>query len=423
MTTRHTGRSCISRSFRQRSFSARCTASRSTSCSRSAPSSPRCAAVGLGRGSRGRARDPHAADRGDAPTRARAARVAGALPHRRARRARSSRCRSQRRGRSGCGKCSGIRSSSSGAERTEWHRHLSAAGPFGRRWKGLVAGWNGIVQFVAGGNRFPERDDPMQAAGINLEALAAAICSSCSASSPGAVSVPPTASSRSRASRCPLSSPARTYPLLSMPRFALGVFPVFVALPARLRERCVARKLWSVDRWFDGPARTRPRTLGVEWQGSSREAARAARASSSRAACAALSTRARPTACRVLELPVRVRDVVAGDAQNRRLQVEQRLLGDQGRELGAEPTVRGASCTIATRPVFATEARIASSSSGLKRADVDDLAGARLRASAACSQTAPSRRRRQRHLSPARRARLAERDDVSPSGTSPRAVR
>jgi 4-amino-4-deoxy-L-arabinose transferase-like glycosyltransferase len=119
-----------------------------------------------------------------------------------------------------------------GAERHAWHRHLSDAGPFGGAWKGIVAGWNGIVQFVAGGNRFPGADDALQAAGLNLEALAAAVF---------VVVLGVVAWRRLGAAygmfvlasiALPLSSPASNLPLLSMPRFVLGVFPVFVALGA-----------------------------------------------------------------------------------------------------------------------------------------------------------------------------------------------
>jgi 4-amino-4-deoxy-L-arabinose transferase-like glycosyltransferase len=118
------------------------------------------------------------------------------------------------------------------AERHAWHRHLSDAGPLGGAWKGLVAGWNAIVQFVAGGNRFPGADDALQAAGLNLEALAAAVF---------VLVLGVVAWRRLGAAygvfvlasvALPLSSPASTFPLLSMPRFVLGVFPVFVALAA-----------------------------------------------------------------------------------------------------------------------------------------------------------------------------------------------
>src|SRR5262249_53792018 len=36
------------------------------------------------------------------------------------------------------------------AQRAGWDRHLSSAGPLGGAWDGLVAGWRGVRQLVAG---------------------------------------------------------------------------------------------------------------------------------------------------------------------------------------------------------------------------------------------------------------------------------
>jgi hypothetical protein len=118
------------------------------------------------------------------------------------------------------------------AEKNTWQRHLSDAGPLGGAWDGLVAGWKSVVQFTAGGNHFPGADDSLQAAGLNLEALAAALF---------VIVLGVVAWRRLGAAygvfvfasvALPLSSPTAIYPLLSMPRFVLGVFPVFIALGA-----------------------------------------------------------------------------------------------------------------------------------------------------------------------------------------------
>src|SRR5437870_639409 len=149
-----------------------------------------------------------------------------------------------------------------GAERNAWHRHLSDAGPFGGAWEGIVAGWNGIVQFVAGGNRFPGADDALQAAGINLEAFAAAVF---------IVVLGVVAWRRLGAAygvfvlasvALPLSSPASNFPLLSMPRFVLGVFPVFVALGAVIRSARANAIVLSVFAMLLGLDLAR----WVEWQ-------------------------------------------------------------------------------------------------------------------------------------------------------------
>jgi mannosyltransferase PIG-V len=119
-----------------------------------------------------------------------------------------------------------------GAERTQWQRQLSSAGPFGGAWDGIVAGWKGIEQFVVGGNRFPGADDSLQAAGLNLEALAATLFLLVLGVVAWRRLGAPYGLFVLASLALPLSSPAAGIPLLSMPRFALGVFPVFIALGA-----------------------------------------------------------------------------------------------------------------------------------------------------------------------------------------------
>ncbi len=118
-----------------------------------------------------------------------------------------------------------------------WNRHLSAAGPLGGIWDGLRAGWAGVQQLASGSHteRYwePVGDaDPLRVAAVNLEALAflalfvvltviawrrfgAAYGLFC------AVSL-----------AIPLSAPSTRWPLLSMPRFGLVLFPLFLALAA-----------------------------------------------------------------------------------------------------------------------------------------------------------------------------------------------
>jgi len=118
-----------------------------------------------------------------------------------------------------------------------WHRHPSYAGPLEGIWDGLRAGWAGIEQLASGSHTHrywaavPDRDiDPFHVAAVNLEnlfflALFAGLtvvvwrrfgapyglfC---------AVSL-----------AIPLSVPSERWPLLSLPRFGLVVFPFFLAL-------------------------------------------------------------------------------------------------------------------------------------------------------------------------------------------------
>jgi hypothetical protein len=118
-----------------------------------------------------------------------------------------------------------------------WNRHLSPAGPFGGIWDGLRAAWAGVRQLVSGSHTHfywaPVRDtDPMRAAAVNLEAflflvllVALTVVAWRRFGAPyglfAAVSL-----------AIPLSAPSERWPLLSMPRFGLVLFPCFLALAA-----------------------------------------------------------------------------------------------------------------------------------------------------------------------------------------------
>ena len=116
-----------------------------------------------------------------------------------------------------------------------WDRHVSPAGPLGGIWDGLRAGWAGIEQLVSGSHTHvywtPVQDtDPMRAAAVNLECLAFL-----------ALFVALTVIAWRRfgapyglfcavSLAIPLSVPSHRWPLLSMPRFGLVLFPCFLAL-------------------------------------------------------------------------------------------------------------------------------------------------------------------------------------------------
>jgi hypothetical protein len=119
------------------------------------------------------------------------------------------------------------------AQRAGWDRRLSSAGPLGGAWDALVDGWRGVRQLVAGSGHdyFPSPDHgAMYGAGLNLEQLGYAVL---------LVALGVYAWRRLGAAyglfvlaslALPLSDPVPSSPLLSMPRFALGVFPVFLVL-------------------------------------------------------------------------------------------------------------------------------------------------------------------------------------------------
>lgn len=113
-----------------------------------------------------------------------------------------------------------------------WHRHFSPAGPFGGIWDGLVAGWRGLEQFVVGHGTHVSGVSPMHAAAENLQALAflivflflTVVAWRRFGAAYGLFAVVSLA--------IPLSYPSSRWPLLSLPRFGLVVFPFFLAIAA-----------------------------------------------------------------------------------------------------------------------------------------------------------------------------------------------
>jgi hypothetical protein len=113
-----------------------------------------------------------------------------------------------------------------------WHRSFSAAGPLGGLWEGLVAGWRGLEQFVVGHGTDVSGVSPMHAAAENVQALvflvlfvALAVVAWRRFGAPyGLFAVVSVA--------IPLSYPSSRWPLLSLPRFGLVIFPLFLALAA-----------------------------------------------------------------------------------------------------------------------------------------------------------------------------------------------
>jgi Mannosyltransferase (PIG-V) len=116
-----------------------------------------------------------------------------------------------------------------------WNRHLSPAGPLGGIWEGLRAGWAGVEQLASGSHTrvywTPVRDtDPIRVATLNLETLAflvlfivlTVIAWRRFGSAYGLFAAVSLA--------IPLSVPSERWPLLSLPRFGLTIFPLFLAL-------------------------------------------------------------------------------------------------------------------------------------------------------------------------------------------------
>ncbi|HET7572153.1 MAG TPA: mannosyltransferase family protein [Gaiellaceae bacterium] len=115
-----------------------------------------------------------------------------------------------------------------------WHRTLAPAGPFGGIWDGLHAGWEGIRQLAGGSGahlvRPAEGSDALHTASVNVENLGFLLLFLWLAwlawRRLGAAYGIYAAASLAIA----LSLPLEAYPLLSLPRFGLVIFPFFLAL-------------------------------------------------------------------------------------------------------------------------------------------------------------------------------------------------
>ena len=118
-----------------------------------------------------------------------------------------------------------------------WSRHLSPAGPLGGIWDGLRAGWAGVEQLASGSHTHrywaPVQDaDPIRVATLNLEMLAFLVLFVALAVIAWRRFGAPYGLFAVLSLAIPLSVPSERWPLLSLPRFGLTIFPLFLALAA-----------------------------------------------------------------------------------------------------------------------------------------------------------------------------------------------
>lgn len=115
---------------------------------------------------------------------------------------------------------------------SEWHRHLSVYGPFSGLWRALHAAWAGVLQLTVGSpsHWYWTPVNPARTAVLNLEYLAylvvLLILTAVAWRRFGAVYGLYAAVSV----LIPLTLPSDLYPLLSLPRLAVTIFPIFLAL-------------------------------------------------------------------------------------------------------------------------------------------------------------------------------------------------
>jgi hypothetical protein len=115
-----------------------------------------------------------------------------------------------------------------------WHRRTATLGPLGGVYEALHAAWAGVLQLAVGSNThwYWVRVSPDRAAALNLESTAFFLL---------AIALSVLAWRRLGAAYglmalvcvvVPAAAPTHAYPLLSMPRFTLVAFPIFIALAA-----------------------------------------------------------------------------------------------------------------------------------------------------------------------------------------------
>jgi len=113
-----------------------------------------------------------------------------------------------------------------------WHRRTATLGPLGGVWEAAHATWAGILQLSIGSNThwYWVPVSPDRAATINIEAMLyfivfvflGVVAWRKLGAAYGVMALV--------AVIAPTAAPTHAYPLLSMPRFGLGAFPIFIAL-------------------------------------------------------------------------------------------------------------------------------------------------------------------------------------------------
>ena len=118
----------------------------------------------------------------------------------------------------------------------DWHRELSLAGPLAGIWHGARAAAAGVRQIVAGTDGrvyWPiENAEPLHAAAVNVGAFAFLVLFAALVVVAWRRFGAPYGLFAAIGLAIPLSFPSERWPLLSLPRFGLVLFPLFLALAA-----------------------------------------------------------------------------------------------------------------------------------------------------------------------------------------------
>jgi dolichyl-phosphate-mannose-protein mannosyltransferase len=140
-----------------------------------------------------------------------------------------------------------------------WHRHLSHAGPLGGLWQGIRSGFDAFEQVITGSTThvyWPGGigSDALHGAMLNLEDLGFTLVFLALAVVAWRRFGAPYGLFALLALALPLSAPSARWPLESMPRFCLVVFPAFMALASLTRSAVRQRAVVAVSAIFLGVA-------------------------------------------------------------------------------------------------------------------------------------------------------------------------
>jgi hypothetical protein len=118
-----------------------------------------------------------------------------------------------------------------------WAREFSPFGPLAGIWTGLRSAWAGVEQLASGSHTHTywpgvTGTDPLRVAAVNLECFAALVVFALLTVVAWRRFGAPYGLFSTISLAIPLSYPSERWPLLSLPRFGLVIFPLFLALAA-----------------------------------------------------------------------------------------------------------------------------------------------------------------------------------------------
>jgi hypothetical protein len=122
-----------------------------------------------------------------------------------------------------------------------WHRQVSPFGPLSGVWRAVRAAWAGILQLTVGSSQhwYWTSVNPARTAVLNLEYLAYLVLFCALAVVAWRRLGAPYGLFAATSLAIPLSAPSDLYPLLSLPRMGLTIFPLFLALATLTRRERV----------------------------------------------------------------------------------------------------------------------------------------------------------------------------------------